>query len=510
VSNGSNGYSYWTMLESADLSKLHAAADRWEAVAQKFTQHAGDWHVQTQQRVLNSGWTGDAATAAEGQLDTLGKQLTNCQQEVENIHLRFRSVADDMQLMQADQKALVQELKDQGFYLVDPLDRTPEVRILMEDEASSSPGMVGTDPEFHKLLTDKKAKQPAAQQKVKDFEEQIKEFDEGWAKSLDELGDVGKRDSVDDATVAKNTQDAQWADNAVIPYDIRENKDPKAAAAWWNSLPEATRQQLIKDYPGDLGQVDGIPAQDRDAANRLYLPQLRQQMATQLAGGHPDPGITQTKLDGLDALQQQLDKPSNPPMMLLGVDGTKGAIVAYGNPDKAVNVASYIPAKGGLDRTFVEGDVAYGRQLAVAAGQADPNKSTATVVWMNYNAPPRVAATSIYMDGGGGGGGYDADGSGAFGQFQNGLKITHDGAQPNYTAIGTGDNSGTLMGATQSPDWTGNTVVTGDSGWTEDMDVKNVALRTDANANLGDPATLKATANVVTGHADRNKPMTGQ
>ncbi|MFD0345308.1 hypothetical protein ACFQ0M_02900 [Kitasatospora aburaviensis] len=108
------------------------------------------------------------------------------------------------------------------------------------------------------------------------------------------------------------------------------------------------------------------------------------------------------------------------------------------------------------------------------------------------------------MTGGSGGG---DDGSQPFSQFQNGLKVTHDGRQPNLTAIGTGYHNGTLMGATQGTNWSGNTVVTGDSGWSEDMDVKNVALRTAGDADLSDPATLKATANVVTGHGDRNKPM---
>ncbi|WP_051969414.1 alpha/beta hydrolase [Kitasatospora azatica] len=497
---------YWSKLRSVDVSNLHAAADRWETVAQKFTQHAGDWQVQTQQRVLNSGWTGDAATAAEAQLETLEHQLRNCQQELENIHLEFRAAADQVLLLKADQAALDNEIKADGYYLVEPVGQMPEVRILMEDQASGDPGMVGADPEFQKLLTEKKAKRPEIIQKIKDFDQRIRDFDEGWASTLDHLAEVGKGASVDDATVAQDTKNAQWADTAVIPQDIQNNKDPKATAAWWNSLPDATRQQLLKDHPDVIGNADGIPAQDRDAANRLYLPQLREQMATQLAGGHPDPGVTQAKLSALDALQKQLDTPSNPPMMLLGVGGS-GPIVSYGNPDKATNIASYVPAKGGLDQTFVDGDLGYGRQLAVAANQADPKSSTATVVWMNYNAPPRVAGTSISMDGGGGG--YDGAG-GSFHQFQSGLQITHDGAQPNYTAIGTGDHNGTLMGATQFDDWTGNTVVTGDSGWTEDMDVKNVALRTDANANLGDPATLKATANVVTGHADRNKPMAGQ
>jgi len=213
--------------------------------------------------------------------------------------------------------------------------------------------------------------------------------------------------------------------------------------------------------------------------------------------------VTQAKLDGLNALQKQLDTPSNPPMMLIGVGGN-GPIVSYGNPDKATNIASYVPSKGGLDQAFVDGDLGYGRQLAVAAHHADPKASTATVVWMNYDAPPRVAGTSISMTGGSGGG---DDGSQPFSQFQTGLKITHDGQPPNLTAIGTGYHNGTLMGATQGNDWSGSTVVTGDSGWSEDMDVKNVALRTGADADLGDPATLKATANVVTGHGDRNKPV---
>ncbi|GAA2807245.1 alpha/beta hydrolase [Kitasatospora sp. CM 4170] len=492
---------YWNKLRSADVSHLHAAADRWESVAQKLTHHAADWRVKTHQRVLNSGWTGDAAAAAEAQLGVLESQLKNCQQEIESIRLRFRDAADDLLLLKADQAALKHDCEAQGFWLYEPDGRLPQVRIKMEDEASGSPGMVGNDPEFQRQLSALKAKRPEIEQKIKDFDERIRNFDELWAGSINHLADVGQKDTVDEQTAADDLLHSQW--NSVIPADIQDNKDPKASADWWNSLPESTRQQLLKDFPGVIGNTDGIPAQDRDAANRLYLPQLRDQMATQLAGGQPDPGVTQTKLDGLNALQKQLDAPSNPPMMLLGVGG-RGPIVSYGNPDQATNIASYVPSKGGLDETFVNGDLGYGRQLAVAAHQADPKTSTATVVWMNYDAPPRVAGTSISMTGGSGGG---DDGSQPFSQFQNGLKVTHDGRQPNLTAIGTGYHNGTLMGATQGTNWSGNTVVTGDSGWSEDMDVKNVALRTAGDADLSDPATLKATANVVTGHGDRNKPM---
>lgn len=44
---------------------------------------------------------------------------------------------------------------------------------------------------------------------------------------------------------------------------------------WWTGLTEAEKQALIENYPRDIGNTEGIPPADRDAANRITVQQLR-------------------------------------------------------------------------------------------------------------------------------------------------------------------------------------------------------------------------------------------
>src|SRR6266511_2197495 len=51
----------------------------------------------------------------------------------------------------------------------------------------------------------------------------------------------------------------------------RVGSDPKAVKAWWSSLSPAEREFLIRERPDVIGWLDGVPAADRDEANRLVL-----------------------------------------------------------------------------------------------------------------------------------------------------------------------------------------------------------------------------------------------
>ncbi len=66
--------------------------------------------------------------------------------------------------------------------------------------------------------------------------------------------------------------------------------DPKAAAAAWAAMDPALRAQYVATYPALIGNTDGIPAADRDKANRLVLAAdaatIRQRAA---AAGYPLP-----------------------------------------------------------------------------------------------------------------------------------------------------------------------------------------------------------------------------
>ena len=78
-------------------------------------------------------------------------------------------------------------------------------------------------------------------------------------------------------------------------------KDPKAAAAAWGAMDPALRAQYLATYPALIGNADGIPAADRNQANRLALAAdattIRQKVAAAgfTLSDDPDPADPQTK-----------------------------------------------------------------------------------------------------------------------------------------------------------------------------------------------------------------------
>ncbi|MFI6444927.1 alpha/beta hydrolase [Kitasatospora sp. NPDC050543] len=505
------------LVGAAEPAKLHAAADAWDALAEKYFAHSRDWAANTQQRVLNSGWTGEAAEAARTELEKWEGQLKACQRELDTIGTTMRTAADRLTMFKLQRQAIHDQARADELTINELVDGPPHVTIDLAAYGEESP-QLRHDPDYQDGMTKGAARRRELLSRIEEFEKAVREADDDYAGTLEAAADTARLAVVDDRYSSYQQEQAQKERRSVLPDAVVTNSDPKAVKQWWDSLPPEVRQQLLKDYP-ELGNTDGIPAQDRDTANRLHLPEVRAEMERELAAPQPAQWASRTKLDSLVSLQEQLDSPSTPPRMLLGLGDPAGtgsatnvpafnAIVAYGNPDKAKNVAAYVPPSGGLDKEFVSGDLEFGKRLNVAANQADPKSPTATVVWMNYDAPPRVASTSISMTGGGAS---SPNGQG-FNQFLNGVRTTHDdGPPPRLTAIGTGAYEGTIHNALDTNEGCPATsvVINKDPDFEDrvsDGFPKGQSLAADPN----DPAYFKAAANVVTGHGDRNNPVVPQ
>ncbi|MCC8479467.1 alpha/beta hydrolase family protein [Streptomyces globisporus] len=225
-----------------------------------------------------------------------------------------------------------------------------------------------------------------------------------------------------------------------IPHDA----SPAERKAWWAGLTDEQREEYLAVYPDQIGNLDGIPALVRDAANRDNL----QLLMGKLEGR--DDADSATKLAALREIDRQLravPEVGDPPMYLLGVgdQGNGRAIVSYGNPDTSRNVAAYVPGLNtSLDKEFAEGDLKRARDTAVAAREIDD--STAAIVWLGYDAPQSpdgmsslaVAGTERAEVGGR-----------AFHGFMSGLNASNDHGDPHMTAIGHSYGSRTVGAATQ-------------------------------------------------------------
>jgi hypothetical protein len=242
---------------------------------------------------------------------------------------------------------------------------------------------------------------------------------------------------------------------------------PAQVGAYWAGLSLEQRTELIRDRPTEIGNLDGIPTEARDQANRITLNReiaryegkqqglqaqldqlppfgvrvspttgdLRKDLTAQLSG------VT-ARLDALHAINTRLTAPGPRPAYLMGFQPDAGrngkAIVAVGNPDTADNVVTFVP---GADATLntLSGDLQRSDQIADSASNAAPDKQTAVVTWLGYDAPqsPLEAADHSYADA--------AEVS--LRDFQDGLRVTHQSAPSRNTVLGYSYGS-TVVGQT--------------------------------------------------------------
>jgi len=243
-----------------------------------------------------------------------------------------------------------------------------------------------------------------------------------------EAGDLGGRIRAFDADVATWSADLTAAEDAFVAalraHDTRAEgraaadrapdtdrlaqqlgeraDDPEALNRWWRSLTPAQQAALTVSRPELVGGSDGIPAADRDEANRASLAEelgtLRQQQAD---GELTDAG--RQRLDRLEHVvgalatagqgdEPVLDpatlQPLQPLLLLFDPDAAAGdgmAALSWGDPDSADHVSVTVP---GLTSTMdnvqgVSGDALNVYREAVEQG----NGSVASIAWLGYDAP---------------------------------------------------------------------------------------------------------------------------
>lgn len=223
-------------------------------------------------------------------------------------------------------------------------------------------------------------------------------------------------------------------------------EDPALRAAWWNSLSPDEQQAMARDHAKDLGEANGLPAQARDAANRILLAQFLVQAKTdrdRLAETYPGSAAFEDadkRYQALDNLQTLLTSSGTEThgadMYLLALDeeGPGHAILSFGNPDTARNTAVYVPGTGaGLNNLM--GDVGRAGAVYEHANHIAPG-TTASMVWLGYDPPQSLpdAAFRKYADQGGP----------LLADYVNSLGVTHQGPS-HVTVIGHSYGS-TLVG----------------------------------------------------------------
>ncbi|MGW1818882.1 alpha/beta hydrolase [Streptomyces sp. NPDC002125] len=440
----------WAQLRDLKCAELEGAADGWGRSSNR-ADAARDRIEQHLLTGLRGSQEGEAAQAAVARLRQLGRN--------------FQYVYTECGLLRTTLNSLAHELKAQQRLLREALDDAASLKFTVHADGSVTYPAVGeglidsaplkggtassTAPAGLLPPSGLTAPNPNAA-KAQDIADRVTgavrtagEIDWRYAGILRRLRaeeglkvpDSTWKDAAGDAAAVRDAA-RTYLKNA-IPHDAT----PAERRDWWAGLTQEQREEYLAVYPDQIGNLDGIPALVRDAANRDNL----QLLIGKLEGRDDEKSITQ--LAGLREIERQLGAGTQPPMFLLGIgdEGNGRAIVSFGNPDTAKNVAAYVPGLNtSLDADFAEADLK--RAWDTAKGAQKYDHSSAAMVWLGYDAPqfPDGLDSADVM-----GDERAETGGRAFSSFMGGLSATNVHDNPHMTAIGHSYGSRTVGSATQ-------------------------------------------------------------
>ncbi|MFF7991537.1 alpha/beta hydrolase [Kitasatospora xanthocidica] len=215
--------------------------------------------------------------------------------------------------------------------------------------------------------------------------------------------------------------------NLVDPY-IPDGKDPAKNAEWWKSLTPEQQETYLTLNAAQVGNLDGIPAEARDKANRLVLDQKIDALE---AGSASVFGLSQEDYDKRKKTLQEIrtkleegadERRETKQMFLLAIDpeayeGDGRAIVATGNPDKASHTAVWVPGTG-TELPGVPDQINRIRQFqASAESSAGAGKTVSVISYLGYDTPESIPEAGNPMRG--------IDGAEDMRRFSNGLRVAH-------------------------------------------------------------------------------------
>lgn len=192
-----------------------------------------------------------------------------------------------------------------------------------------------------------------------------------WLDALEAAAPVTLRAADDDSRVTATAMDDPPSTNLV--------------ANWWRALSPASRTSLTDDAPVVIGNLDGVPYDVRDVANRAAL-----------AAGLTDTGTSTALASMLGQVRESLEQaPDDPRKYLVTLDtrGSGRCAISVGDLDTAGDVSVVVPGiffsvNGQMaDFTATAGDVF--REQATLAPVAAPadGPGIAVLAWMGYRTP---------------------------------------------------------------------------------------------------------------------------
>jgi hypothetical protein len=205
---------------------------------------------------------------------------------------------------------------------------------------------------------------------------------------------------------------------------------PEEIRRWWDRLTPAQRRWLVVANPAWIAPLDGVPAADRDMANRLLLDERRAELDRAIAGarGH-DRNRLRAMRNGLNVLTDRLADGEGQRAYLLRLDlaGDGRAVVALGDPDRSTDVLTQVPGMT-ADLASYHGELSRAERVAERAAELAPAGATSAVLWLDYDAPDFVDEAASRRQA--------QAGAAGLRRFQDGLRASHLDGTAHQTVLG--------------------------------------------------------------------------
>ncbi|GAB2699663.1 alpha/beta hydrolase [Nocardia thraciensis] len=234
--------------------------------------------------------------------------------------------------------------------------------------------------------------------------------------------------------------------------------NPKENRAWWDSLTPREQAEMVSTQLASVGNLDGLPADVKDQANRNRIPveraRLEQEFTTASADLTANPANedaarrkvdSRKRLDDLKAIEESVvPQDGKPPRKLMYLDMRSGrqgrAAVAVGDPDRADHVSVSTPGLGSNPRESLGGMVREAENLKLESERQlraeNSTGSVSTIAWFGYDPPqggldnPRPDTANVLWEG------RAAEGAKPLADFYSGLDVASTRNDPHITALG--------------------------------------------------------------------------
>jgi hypothetical protein len=423
-------------LLDADPAPFDRAAATWEQLAEELDT-AAEGLIQ-QARNLEYAWpSGSASDAAHTEAGRIRTEVSNTYNPARRISQALRQHAEAMRGYLGQAHQIVAEARNAG-YLVDPAAGT----------VTASAGHFGS-------MDSRAANIDAINRQAQRYADELAAV----------LSQARAKDDSTANAVNVNLPDTRTGFGSLPPREIsrqelesQRGRSAQQVNEWWKTLTPEQQEQAIARFPELVGWLDGVPAVDRDAANRLSvdrqqddLQNRENQIAERLAELRANPGnslaeqaaadherdLLNNELSRINGEQSNLEKVEatlarlGDRGLLLGIDpaGDGKAIIAVGNPDTATHTAVWVPGTG-TDLGRVGADVNRVENLQREADRLTPESGdVSAIMWLGYDAPEKDLSAAL--------GGRAREGGQELAPFIDGLRTTHEGgAGQHLTAVG--------------------------------------------------------------------------